>query len=91
MTRHPFEEFHADADIGCLMWRMLRRGDAMSDSQCGSEIFPMQQAQKEDSAKLSSLIAEYNARAMPCLCSEIDHDYGDYLYEQQRDREIDDD
>ena len=26
-----------------------------------------------------------------CLCSEIDDDYGDYLYEQQRDREIDDD
>ena len=27
----------------------------------------------------------------PCLCSEIDDDYGDYLYEQQRDRGMDDD
>jgi len=56
---HPFKEYHEDAAIGNLMWRIDRRGDAVADSQDGSQIVDLERKLSADQIELAALIADY--------------------------------
>jgi hypothetical protein len=56
---HPFKEFHEDAAIGNLMWRISRRGDAVFDSQDGAQINDLERKIANDRAELAALLAKY--------------------------------
>jgi hypothetical protein len=56
---HPFKEYHEDAAIGNLMWRIDRRSDAASDSQDGLQINDIEQKISNDQAELAALLAAY--------------------------------
>jgi hypothetical protein len=54
---HPFKEYHEDAAIGNLMWRIDIQSGAAFDSQDGSHIRDLEQQISDDQAKLSDLLA----------------------------------
>jgi hypothetical protein len=56
---HPFKEFHDNVAIGNLMWRISRRGDAVFDSQDGTQINELERGISSDQAELATLLAAY--------------------------------
>ncbi len=59
MTEHPFKEFHDDAEIGNLIWRIKRRSSSLFDSQDGAQIIEMEGKIAADRTKLRTLLDEY--------------------------------
>lgn len=58
---HPFKEFHEDATIGNLMWRIDRRTEAIFFSQDGVEIAAMRENLDADRVELAALQTAYKA------------------------------
>ena len=58
---HPFKEFHADAEIGCLMWRISCRSAAASDLQDGSLIIDVEKRIEADREELREKLQAYHA------------------------------
>jgi hypothetical protein len=56
---HPFKEYHENAAIGNLMWRIDRRSDAAFDSQDGTQINELEQKISNDREELAHLLSEY--------------------------------
>ena len=56
---HPFKEFHDDAKIGNLMWRISRRRGMSAESQNGSHINELGQKILSDKEELATLLAAY--------------------------------
>ena len=56
---HPFKEYHEDAGIGCLMWRIDRRSGLLFDSQDGEQIHDLERKLTDDRAELATLKADY--------------------------------
>jgi hypothetical protein len=54
---NPFSEYDADPNIGCLKWRMQRRGAVMRESQDGGVIGDLEMRQAQDRAELAALEA----------------------------------
>ena len=52
---HPFKEFHEDAAIGNLIWRLKRRGELLADSQDGTQIHDLERSQDRDRKELKEL------------------------------------
>ena len=59
MRDHPFKEFHDDAEIGNLIWRIKRRSSSMFCSQDGEQIMEMEEKIAADRTKLKALIGAY--------------------------------
>jgi len=57
--RHPFKEFHEDAEIGNLMWRIRRRNERLADSQDGVESLEIERQLASDKKELVKLQIAY--------------------------------
>jgi hypothetical protein len=62
---HPFEEYHEDASIGNLMWRIDRRRELLADSQDGWQIDELERKLKSDRKELAELKAAYLDKETP--------------------------
>lgn len=83
MTEHPFKEYHADATIGNLMWRIDHRTDAAFFSQDGTQILELERLIAEDRAELAVLLADYNEmKRLPPDFEAAIFDNLDELYEE---------
>jgi len=56
---HPFKEFHEDAKIGNLIWRIKRRDALLADSQDGSQIHELERKLASDRKELAKLKTAY--------------------------------
>ena len=59
MNGHPFKEFHEDAAIGNLIWRIGRRCALLNDSQEAAQIYDLERKIANDRAELVKLKAAY--------------------------------
>ena len=64
MSDHPFKEYHDDAKIGNLLWRIDRRSEMLSESQDGAQIDELMRKLKNDRAELTTLKADYEQRTI---------------------------